>query len=60
MLGATADLYQLADAEPLAGHQPVHQLLEPEGVALVVAWACSPEASAVTGSVVHADGGFPG
>jgi enoyl-[acyl-carrier-protein] reductase (NADH) len=29
-------------------------------VASVVAWACSPEASAVTGSVLHADGGFTG
>ncbi len=60
MLQATADLYQLADAEQLAGHQLVRRLLEPEEVASVVAWACSPEASAVTGSVLHADGGFTG
>jgi SDR family mycofactocin-dependent oxidoreductase len=60
MLAATADLYQLADAEQLAGHQLAHRLLEPEEVASVVAWACSPEASAVTGSVLHADGGFTG
>jgi SDR family mycofactocin-dependent oxidoreductase len=60
MLAATADLYQLADAEQLAGHQLVHRLLEPEEVASVVAWVCSPEASAVTGSVLHADGGFTG
>jgi hypothetical protein len=25
-----------------------------------VAWACSPDASAFTGSVLHADGGFTG
>ena len=31
------------------------RLLEPEEVTSVVAWACSPEASAVTGSVLHAD-----
>jgi SDR family mycofactocin-dependent oxidoreductase len=60
MLQATADLYQLADAEQLAGHQLVRRLLEPEEVASVVAWACSPEAGAVTGSVLHADGGFAG
>jgi SDR family mycofactocin-dependent oxidoreductase len=60
MLQATADIYQLADAEQLADHQLVRRLLEPEEVASVVAWACSPEASAVTGSVLHADGGFTG
>lgn len=60
MLRATAELYQVADAEQLAGHQLVGRLLEPEEVAAVVAWACSPEASAVTGSVLHADGGFTG
>lgn len=60
MLQATAALYQVADVEQFAGHQLVRRLLEPEEVASVVAWACSPEASAVTGSVLHADGGFTG
>jgi SDR family mycofactocin-dependent oxidoreductase len=60
MLRATAELYQLAGAEQLAGHQLVGRLLEPEEVASAVAWACSPEASAITGSVLHADGGFAG
>ncbi len=60
MLQATAAIYQLTDAGQLAGHQLVQRLLEPEEVASVVAWACSPEASAVTGSVLHADGGFTG
>ena len=60
MLQATAELYQVTDAEQVAGHQLVRRLLEPEEVASVVAWACSPEASAVTGSVLHADGGFTG
>lgn len=60
MLEATAELYQLAGAEQLAGHQLMGRLLEPEEVASAVAWACSPEASAITGSVLHADGGFTG
>jgi NAD(P)-dependent dehydrogenase (short-subunit alcohol dehydrogenase family) len=60
MLRATAELYQLAGADQLVGHQLVGRLLEPEEVASVVAWACSPEVSAITGSVLHADGGFAG
>jgi SDR family mycofactocin-dependent oxidoreductase len=60
MLRATTELYQLAGAEQLAGHQLVGRLLEPEEVASAVVWACSPEASAITGSVLHADGGFTG
>lgn len=47
-------------AEQLAGHQLMGRLLEPEEVASAVACACSAEASAITGSVLHADGGFTG
>ncbi|MGI8305864.1 SDR family oxidoreductase [Saccharopolyspora sp. ASAGF58] len=60
MLCATAKLYGLADPEELAQHQLVRRLLAPEEVAEAVAWVCSPESAAVTGSVVHADGGFAG
>lgn len=60
MLRATADLYGLADVEELADHQLVRRLLAPEEVASVVAFACSDDAAAVTGSVLHADGGFSG
>jgi SDR family mycofactocin-dependent oxidoreductase len=60
MLRATADLYQLDETEELAGHQLVRRLLEPEEVADVVAFACSDLSAAVTGSVLHADGGFSG
>ena len=60
MQRATAKLYQLAEAQQLADHQLVRRLLKPEEVASVVAWTCSPEASAITGSVLHADGGFRG
>jgi SDR family mycofactocin-dependent oxidoreductase len=58
MLRATADLYGLADPGKLADQQLTGRLLEPGEVAEVVAWACSAKSFAVTGSVLHADGGF--
>ncbi|GAA0658041.1 SDR family NAD(P)-dependent oxidoreductase [Streptomyces thermocarboxydovorans] len=58
MLRATAGLYGLPDPERLAERQLTGRLLEPEETAAVVAWACSAESGAVTGSVLHADGGF--
>ncbi|MET9824581.1 mycofactocin-coupled SDR family oxidoreductase [Streptomyces sp. NPDC006349] len=58
MLDASADLYGLDDAEQFAQHQLVDRLLEPAEVAAAVCWLCGPDASAVTGTVIHADGGF--
>ena len=58
MLAATADLYGLSDVAEFAKHQLVDRLLAPEEVAAAVCWLCSAESSAVTGSVLHADGGF--
>lgn len=58
MLTATAAYYDLDDVEEFAGHQVVERLLEPEEVAAAVCWLCDERASAVTGTVVHADGGF--
>lgn len=57
MLAATADLYDL-DVREFAHHQLADRLLAAEEVAATVCWLCSPAASAVTGTVVHADGGF--
>ncbi|MGY6022528.1 mycofactocin-coupled SDR family oxidoreductase [Streptomyces spinosirectus] len=58
MLRATADLYDLPEVDELAEQQLTGRPLEPDEVAAVVAWACSPDSFAVTGSVLHADGGF--
>lgn len=58
MLDATAELYQLGDVEEFAQHQLVERLLDPEEVAAAVCWLCSTQSSAITGTVVHADGGF--
>ncbi|MEV5652032.1 mycofactocin-coupled SDR family oxidoreductase [Nocardia sp. NPDC052254] len=58
LLTETARLYDLADVDEFAAHQLVDRILEPEEVAATVAWLCTPESAAVTGSVVHADGGF--
>lgn len=58
MLTATAEVYGLSDVEELAEHQVVERLLEPDEVAATVCFLCSPESSAITGTVVHADGGF--
>ncbi|MFE9096797.1 mycofactocin-coupled SDR family oxidoreductase [Streptomyces sp. NPDC007264] len=58
MLRATAGLYGLPGIDTLAEQQLTGRPLEPEEVADVVAWACSARSFAVTGSVLHADGGF--
>jgi SDR family mycofactocin-dependent oxidoreductase len=58
MLEATARLYDLGDVEEFTQHQPIGRLLEPDEIAATVCFLCSPESSAITGTVVHADGGF--
>lgn len=58
MLTETARLYDLDSPDAFAQHQLLGRLLEPDEVAAAVAWLCQPEASAITGTVIHADGGF--
>lgn len=58
MLSATAALYGLEDPEDLSAHQLVDRLLEPGEVAAAICWLCSEQSSAMTGSVLHADGGL--
>ncbi|MEH0845017.1 mycofactocin-coupled SDR family oxidoreductase [Micromonospora sp. CPCC 205711] len=60
MLAASAALYDLPDVSAFARHQLVDRLLEPVEVAAAVCWLCGVGSSAVTGSVLHADGGFVG
>ena len=56
MLAATLAQYGLSDPAELAGDQD--HLLAPEEVAAAVAWLCGPASAAVSGSALHADGGF--
>lgn len=58
MLDASATLYDLPNPEAFADHQLVDRLLEPPEVAAVVCWLCEAPSGAVTGTVIHADGGF--
>lgn len=58
MLAATARLYGMSSAEEFASHQLTGRLLEPAEVAATIRWLCGVESSGLTGSVVHADGGF--
>lgn len=34
----------------------MNRILDPDEVAAVLTWLCSPKSAAITGSVVHADG----
>jgi SDR family mycofactocin-dependent oxidoreductase len=58
MLTATAAFYDLPNVEDFAQHQLTERLLEPAEVAAAVCWLCTEAASAINGTVVHADGGF--
>ncbi len=58
MLTATAALYRVESPRVFAGRQLVERLLRPDEVAAAVGWLCGPDSAAVTGSALHADGGF--
>jgi SDR family mycofactocin-dependent oxidoreductase len=58
MLEASAAVYGLASMEQFAAHHPMGRLVAPEEVAALIGWLCSPEASAVTGTVLPVDAGM--
>ena len=60
MLAATAAIYGLGSVAELAKHQLLRRVLTPEEIAETIAFCCSPAGAVVNGTVVHADGGFPG
>ncbi|MET8681265.1 mycofactocin-coupled SDR family oxidoreductase [Streptomyces sp. NPDC004647] len=58
MLDASAALYGLPGTQEFALDHLTDRLLTPEEVAAAVCWLCDERSSAVTGTVLHADGGF--
>ncbi|GAA4669104.1 mycofactocin-coupled SDR family oxidoreductase [Gordonia humi] len=58
MLDATAELYGISDPVSFASNQLLRRVLDPDEVAATIAFCCSPDAAALNGSVVSADGGF--
>jgi SDR family mycofactocin-dependent oxidoreductase len=58
MLARTADLYEMEGAHGFAPQSLLERLLDADEIAAVVAWLCSTESSALTGTVVRADGGL--
>lgn len=57
MLDATAAVYGVRP-DQLAESQLIGRLLDPDEVARVIAWCCTPETAALNGADVPADGGF--
>jgi short-subunit dehydrogenase len=58
ILEASAKVYGLKSVEEFGKQQPVGRLLEPNEIAEVILWLCSPESSSVTGADIAADGGM--
>lgn len=58
MLDATAALYGLADVDEFAASSRLGRLLDPEEIAAVIAFCCTPEGAALNGTVLDATGGF--
>jgi SDR family mycofactocin-dependent oxidoreductase len=58
MLAATAPLYGLGSPSEFAVHHQLGRLLTADEVAAALAWLCSPDTDAITGSVLAVDGGM--
>jgi SDR family mycofactocin-dependent oxidoreductase len=58
MLARTAELYEMEGAHGFAPQSLLERLLDADEIAAAIAWLCSAESSALTGTVVMADGGL--
>jgi SDR family mycofactocin-dependent oxidoreductase len=58
MLARTAELYEMEGAHGFAPQALLERLLDADEIAAAIAWLCSPDSSALTGTVVMADGGL--
>jgi SDR family mycofactocin-dependent oxidoreductase len=57
MLDESARLYGLKSAEAFSRQQPLGRLIAPIEVAGALVWLAHPDTGAVTGAVIHVDGG---
>jgi SDR family mycofactocin-dependent oxidoreductase len=58
MLEEAARLYGLPDGTTFAAQQPMHRLLDPAEVAVVLAFLASEDSSGMTGAIIPVDGGL--
>jgi SDR family mycofactocin-dependent oxidoreductase len=58
MLARTAELYKMEGAHGFAPQALLERLIDAGEVAAAIAWLCSPDSSALTGTVVMVDGGL--
>lgn len=60
LLDRTAEVYGLGSAEEFAANQRIGRLIDPTEIAAAVAYLCSEQAGAVTGTALGVDGAFTG
>lgn len=60
LLDRTAEVYGLASAADFTANQRIGRLIEPAEIAAAVAYLCSEQAGAVTGTALGVDGAFTG
>lgn len=60
MLDASATIYDLDGPQVFAEQARIGRLLDPDEIAAAIAFLCSAEAAAITGTILPVDGGFSG